>query len=85
VTVSRWEQQVKPNAKKRMNLRASAHPNSVVSAGRPIGAKAYATGDYGGLRARFEGCADRLFPYKKEVHVTEITSCYALCTLAETC
>lgn len=66
MTVSRWEQQVKPNAKKRMNLRASAHPNSVAAAARPIGAKACATGDYGWFRAGFGAVQTSFFRTKRK-------------------
>jgi hypothetical protein len=34
VTVGRQAHKVKPNAKKRMNLRASPHPNSIMIAAR---------------------------------------------------
>jgi hypothetical protein len=47
VTVSRQEHEVKPNAKKRMNLRASAHPYSITPATLLSGWKPCVTGTFG--------------------------------------
>jgi hypothetical protein len=84
VTVSRPGHKVKPNAKKRMNLRALAHPNAGHSGTRRGVRKPYATGTYGLRRAESRDCAEVIFPHKKGTYVTEITSSYALCTVAET-
>jgi hypothetical protein len=84
VTVGRQTHKVKPNAKKRMNLRALAHPNSIGPAARLTGWKPCAIGCYERSRAEFGPGAEHIFPHKQAPYVTEITSCYALCTVAET-
>lgn len=84
MTVSRLGHKVKPNAKKRMNLRASAHPNAVGSGTRGGGRKPYATGADGLRKAELQVDADLVFPRKKGTVVTDVTSSYALCTVAET-
>jgi hypothetical protein len=83
VTVGRWTHKVKPNAKKRMNLRASPHPNAIMLVARSGIGKACAVGDPGSQRA---AAPARILPIKSGkavLRVTGITFCYAAYTMAE--